>query len=463
VRKKARAKSQAPAPLVPDGTPGRPWYGCYVGEVPNPPISKGEPPPIAPLYAGPESAVLIVGPPRSGKTTTLVIPTVLDAPAAVVSTSTKTDIMFATAVHRTYVGRVYLFDPTDSVEVPGWVTKMRWSPVVGCQKFDRAVTVAHALAAAARPGASLSESAHWVERAEALLGPLLFAAATASLEMATLYGWVLSRDLQQPQAIIAEAGHELAAAVLAGVVGTEERERSGIFSTASGLLSAYRSETVLAAASHPNFRPEDFVESSDTLYVCASAQDQDQLAPLVVALLEQVRFAALARPADAAPLVFALDEVANIAPLPSLPTLAAEGGGQGVVTLACLQDLSQARVRWGQAAEGFFTLFGVKVILPGVADHRTLELISALAGDQAVRVPSVTNTGSFGESLFGGQRSTSITTSIVWRPRLPIDAISRGKIGHGLLINGSYMSDVRLLPWRAHGYWGQLVQSHVPS
>jgi len=86
--------------------------------------------------------------------------------------------------------------------------------------------------------------------------------------------------------------------------------------------------------------------------------------------------------------LFALDEVANIAPLPALPALASEGGGQGLITLACLQDLSQARERWGQAAEGLFTLFGVKVILPGVADHRTLALISALGGQ--VEVPTTT-------------------------------------------------------------------------
>ena len=175
-----------------------------------------------------------------------------------------------------------------------------------------------------------------------------------------------------PWPLIADSGHEMAGAVLAGVAATDERERSGIFSTASGLLAAYRSEAVLDTAKEPNFDPVAFARSSDSLYICAPAQDQDRLAPLVVALLEQIRAAVLTRPPDAAPVVFALDEVANIAPLPSLPALAAEGGGQGLVTLACLQDLSQARVRWGEAAEGFFTLFGTKVILPGVADHRTL-------------------------------------------------------------------------------------------
>ena len=88
-----RAKTPVNSPLMPEGTPGRPWWGCYVGERTN----HTTPPegflPVAPLWAGPESATLIIGPPRSGKTSTLVIPTVLDAPAAMVSTSTKTDVL----------------------------------------------------------------------------------------------------------------------------------------------------------------------------------------------------------------------------------------------------------------------------------------------------------------------------------------------------------------------------------
>jgi len=254
---------------MPVGTPGRPWWGCYVGER----TQYATPPkgflPVSPLYAGPESAVLVVGPPRSGKTSTLVIPSVLDAPAAVVSTSTKTDVLEATAVHRKSLGRVFVFDPTRSVAVPWWVTRLNWSPVVGCESFDRATLMAHALASAARPGASLTESAHWVERAEALLAPLLFAAALRGVPIGTLCHWVLARDLREPLAAVEASGHELAAAVLAGVAATDERERSGIFSTAAGLLRAYRSDTVLAGASQPNFDPVAFAASSDAVYICA--------------------------------------------------------------------------------------------------------------------------------------------------------------------------------------------------
>src|SRR5580704_2625127 len=69
--------------------------------------------------------------------------------------------------------------------------------------------------------------------------------------------------------------------------------------------------------------------------------------------------------------------------------MVSEGGSQGVVTLACLQDLSQARARWGTAADGFLSLFGTTVVLPGIGDVRTLEALSTLAGEEEVTTRSI--------------------------------------------------------------------------
>jgi len=116
------------------------------------------------------------------------------------------------------------------------------------------------------------------------------------------------------------------------------------------------------------------------------------VAPVVVAFLEQVRAAtyrAVAAATLSLPVTLVLDEVANVAPLPDLPAMVSEGGGQGLLTMACLQDLSQARVRWGKAADGFFSLFGTKVLLPGIGDLPTLEAVSRLAGQADVGVSSV--------------------------------------------------------------------------
>jgi type IV secretion system protein VirD4 len=171
---------------------------------------------------------------------------------------------------------------------------------------------------------------------------------------------------------------------LIGLLNTEERERASIFSAAADALQAYGSEAALDAAKDPNFEPEPFVGSEDTIYIHAPAEEQAGAAPIVCGLLAEIRRAtyhAHQQRALSGRVLFALDEVANIAPLEELPQIASEGGGQGLDLLAALQDLSWARARWGPAADGFLTLFGTKLILPGVADTRSLEAISTALGE----------------------------------------------------------------------------------
>lgn len=98
------------------------------------------------------------------------------------------------------------------------------------------------------------------------------------------------------------------------------------------------------------------------------------------------------------------------------------------MTIACLQDLSQARARWGDAAEGFLTLFGAKLILPGIADLRTLQLVSALAGEADVEYKSVTRPWNFLSS------SPSTTTYLQRQPVLPVDKVAALEPGTVLAI-----------------------------
>lgn len=404
--------------------------------------------------------MLVVGPPRSGKTSCIVIPVVLDAPAAVVSTSTKPDVLEATVFRRWSVGNCYVFDPTGTLTIPSGTYPLRWSPVVGSDTFEKAVAMARARASAARPRAAFSESAHWVERAEGLLAPLLFTANLAGRDMSSVCRWVISRDVREPLAVLEGSGHEMAHVILGGVLATEERERSGIFSTAAGLLSAYRSDAALATTKEPNFDPVAFARSTDALYICAPSHAQEQLAPIVVALLEQIRDAVYARPAFAAPVVFALDEVASIAPLGSLPAMAAEGGGQGLRLLACLQDLSQARARWGEVADGFFSLFNQKLIFPGIGDQRTLSLVSALGGEQQVQTQSLHLESNPNPLTAFRPRAKGVTYSTTWRPRLSVDEVSRGRPGCALAISGSSMAYTTMVRWFDHGLWNLVARAN---
>ena len=106
---------------------------------------------------------------------------------------------------------------------------------------------------------------------------------------------------------------------------------------------------------------------------------------------------------------------------------------------ACLQDLSQARLRWGAAADGFLTLFTHKIVLPGVADLSTRRQISALAGDIDIPYKSVSRP----RKLFA---PATVTTHLERRPRLPIDAIARGVPGQALHLVRSSPCRINLHP-----------------
>ena len=57
------------------------------------------------VFADPEHGVLLLGPPRSGKTSGVVIPALLACPGACVSTSTKPDVLHATIRRAPQLGR----------------------------------------------------------------------------------------------------------------------------------------------------------------------------------------------------------------------------------------------------------------------------------------------------------------------------------------------------------------------
>jgi len=428
------------------------WPGIYLGTT-----DRGS------AWAGPEQSTLVLGPSRSGKTSSLVIPNVLAAPGAVVSTSTKGDVLDATAAARRARGWTFVYDPSGTVDPPPGVQRIGWSPVNGSHQWDGALATADAMvrtAHAVRHGSSSTVSDHWSERATALLAPLLHAAALDGRVMRTVLRWVDRHDGVEALTVLgdgnASADGSPPADLLAGILTTDPREQSGIWSTASGALSAYRSAPALSSTTPPFLDAEAFCEGPNTLFVCASGRSQQLLAPLVVGLLGDIRDAAYRRAATGRrtpPVLLALDEAANISPLPDLPQLVTEGAGQGLLSLTCLQDLSQARARWGSQGDAFLSLFGTTIVLGGIADIPTLDALSALAGDVEVTTRSVTR-GHDRWAMAPAAASTTVSTT--FRRRLAVDDIARGVDGAALAVDRrnrigwiGLTPAHRCLPWRA--------------
>lgn len=421
-----------------------------------------------PRFARAERAVLLLGPPRSGKTSAVIISALLAHTGPAVSTSTKADVARATRQVRSGGGRTWVFDPTGSAGATDGSEELRWSPVTSSVRWDGAVLVARAMTT--NIGTGTTDRSHWSSRAQALLAPMLHAAAVHGRDMEAVVDWAMRHEIDEPGILLEDQRcSNLAFGSLLGLLNTEERERSSVFSAAADALQAYTSENALAAAKDPNFDAHAFVRSADTIYIHAPAEEQAAAAPIVCGLLSEIRRATYRAHANGqlthGRMLFALDEVANIAPLDELPQIASEGGGQGLILLAALQDLSQARQRWGAQANGFLTLFGTKLILPGIADTRTLESVSTTLGEYDRQVVAHTRPrpGLFSTILAGDRPAPArSTTHSTQRTRV----LSPGEIanipaGRTLHLDGVQWELLTLTPAHQAEPWRTLTTGGV--
>lgn len=413
-----------------------------------------------------ESAVMVLGPPRSGKTSAVMIPAVLSYPGPAISTSTKPDVMKASRRARAQLGEVWLFDPAGGEQLPPDVGRLRWSPVAAAGTWDQALIMARAMTAATGAGKGTTNENHWSKRAAALLAPLLYAANITNRPIEDVLHWTLRQDMTEALEVLGkdQHKHETAANVLIGIERTDSRERSSIYSATAGVLAAYNADATRASAKDPNFDPKKFVRSNDTIYITAPEDKQALCAPLIVGLLEQIRHAAYLKAHSYDPgrrMLWALDEIANIAPIHDLPALVSQTGGQNLQVMIGLQDLSQARTRWGDAAaDGFMSLFQTRLILNGIADSKTLESISMALGEYDRKLVSSSTGRSESDEWFSPQGRSDGVNYHTQRQR----TVSPGEVaqlpdGHGLLLRGTSWGLIGLTPWFQYEPWASIANT----
>ena len=389
------------------------------------------------VWASVEDSILLVGPPRSGKGLHVVINAILDAPGTVVTTSTRPDNLTATLRARQRIGPVAVFDPQHLAE--GLPAGLRWSPVRGCEDPLTAMIRATGLASGTGLSAGGVEGGgFWEGKTRTALQALLHAAALDNRPPAELFRWTLD-PTAAAEAVAILTGSTVAAAgwaeSLEAMIDADPRTRDSIWQGVSLALSALADPRVLDAVtprSGEHFDPEAFLTESGTLYLLATGAGAGASSALVAALVEDLIETArrmAARSAGARldpPVLLALDEIGNLAPLPSLPTLMAEGGGTGITTMPVLQSLAQARDKWGEnAANAIWDAAIVKIILGGASNSRDLQDLSTLIGERDEYTDSTT---------IGDHGTRSNQRSIRRVPILPPDRLRTLPFGTGIIM-----------------------------
>jgi type IV secretory pathway TraG/TraD family ATPase VirD4 len=383
-------------------------------------------------FTDPRTHTLVVGPSQgsAGKSSAIQIPTVLSHYGPALATTSKWDVAQATAMARSRLGTVWWYDPSGDPAPPGF-KELRFCPITGAKDWTVARETAKQMMKAsstnANKGATVNEVSHHFQfRGGDFLSVLLHVADACRLDMDWVIAMITSMDFSKDGQLegLLEAMETLpvdieATRILAGIINTEARERSGILSTVAVTVSAYHGKA-LRVARDVNFDPVAFVvgdpndvsdlriESTssekhralanagiyprlqgryDTIYVSLPNDKQEIYAPLLVILVDAIRRAAYAvarhdqrqgwygRP----PTLLALDEMYGC-PIPGLPTWLADASSQGILICGALQDLSQARARWGEAGKGFLTLWQNVIVMRGARDRETVDLLSMLGG-----------------------------------------------------------------------------------
>jgi type IV secretory pathway TraG/TraD family ATPase VirD4 len=397
------------------------------------------------LRVGLEEHVLVMVPPRTGKTG-LLARIVLRYRGPVVATTTKADVFELTSGIRSLRGRVEVFNPQGIGGVP---STFQWDPVQGCA--DEATAIRRADGFASAVGMSGTEDASfWVGKASSYLRALLHAAALAGGDMRMVAGWALG-SAHEAEQILADAGAGQWALELSELRGEAYKTAATVRMVMTRALS-FMTDPALARAVLPGggrFEIEGFLRGSGTLYlIAASDHDDSPVAPLFAAMAGEIHHVAAqlgqASPGQRLdpPLLFALDEIVQTCPVP-LPAWLADSGGKGIQLIPVTHGEAQLRTRWGSdGAQVVLDTCGVKVWLPGITDTATLKMAGELCGQ-----------ASFTERVRyrGWVRSEERR---VWHDVLTPDMIRQLPSGHALILRGGYTPVIARLgaAWRDPAY-----------
>ena len=342
------------------------------------------------VIASMEDQAVVVAAPRTGKSGWLA-DRIIDHPGAAVATTTRTDLLQNTAALRGQHGAVHVFNPEG---IGGLPSTFRWNPLQGCEQpaiaLQRAVSFT-----AATESKGLHDMAFWIGKASSVLASFLHAAALDGRTMHDVYEWAHGLDDSVPEHIL--SAHPSAASGWLGPI--QEIRRPGrtadsIRMTVTRALAWLADPAVEAATSAgpgEGFDVAEFVSGRNTLYMIGTGREEAPIAPLFRAFAEYVHagaaFTGSLQPHGRLdpPLLMALDEVTQICPVP-LPVWMADSAGKGILIVAVCHGLAQLQARWDKSgAQAIWDTAGIKVILGGVTDADTLDGLSRLCGEVALR------------------------------------------------------------------------------
>lgn len=340
-------------------------------------------------YARAEDQVLILAPPRTGKSGYLAS-RILTHDGPVVATTTRLDLFLNTAKARARMGRIHVFNP---LGFGGLKSTFRFNLVDGCE--DPAVAMRRAASLTGSAEVS-GEMAFWSGMASSLLASWLHAAALLGESMTTVLSWNSRHGEASAVKILTEdprASNELLSTLQPAL--KPGKTADSIRTTLAGSLSWLAIPSMAAAVAPAEGEGFDFgswTGDHETVYLVAEDAGQNSpVAPLFRCFTTELHYQAgligTMRPAGKLdpPALFALDELCQVCDIDA-PAWLADSAGKGIQMIVVAHSLSQLEDRYGTYGAGaIWGNCGTKVCLGGSTDPDVLDAASQLSGMTSVR------------------------------------------------------------------------------
>jgi len=363
--------------------------------------------------------VLVMGPPRSWKSTGIIMPALAQFPGSVVVNDLRGELFEKTHQTRGTLGPTYRFAPTSATSCSVNVLDLvRWgSP---SQLGDTQRIVHHLLSPPERQAAPNPFTAAAI--------PVLTAIVTHCHDTGQgsfpgVVQWMLQPllGLKEKTEELITSPNPLVRSGARRLADMSERLRASVWNACLEPLAVFEDPQVAATTSHSDVRFTDLLEGLQpvALYLCPSFSDVRRLAGLLGAFTEGL-VAVLGSPEQPPrhPVLLVLDEMANLGYLPELETAISHLQGSGTRVLAAWQNVAQVRSTYGHDSP-LLASFATQVhFRPN--DQATAEHIAGLLGQTTV----VRRSASAEVGLLGTWRK-SRSEAEVERELLTVDEILR--------------------------------------
>jgi type IV secretion system protein VirD4 len=319
----------------------------------------------------PRSSLLIVGPTQVGKTTSLVIPSLLRWQDALVVTSVKRDVIATTRDWRETLGSVQVLEP-------GRDDGLTWNPLEGVTTLRHALRVARDLTSSS---SDRNDTEFWNSLATKLVGALFMLAYQRSRDIFDVAKAIETRDWDRWLDVHATSD---AALVLEAFLTHDHKTLDGVVTTAETMLMPWRFRQPLA-----NVR--SVVDGPNTLFLCSPRGEQRHYEPLFRGALRMILEEQQRRVDEGSPrrLLLMLDEAATVASLDELDQMAATVSGLNVTLVTVLQDFAQLKARWGARASTIVNNHTTRLVMGGLADPSVNQYLPELFDTRKDAPPTV--------------------------------------------------------------------------